>query len=207
MSQVSHRKLKFSISHPPFSYDWEKIFVLKIFFKKFSHKNIEKLLSKAAHNRHNFFFSTANWLKSSSNLNFCSIKNAHVTTYLCIMTLGWVNYKSLYQLGLFSLKNHMFQLQVIIYSIEYIRGIQFKQWGNKSYHVNLSQLLSLVFSCIDLTSFLHLKLLHILAIQQFSSKLFLSSTSKSTYFYDGDKISYTINIKHQCDLSGGVLRT
>ena len=96
---------------------------VKKFFKKFSHKNIEKLLSKAAHNRHNFFFSTANWLKSSSNLNFCSIKNAHVTTYLCIMTLGWVNYKSLYQLGLFSLENHMFQLQVIIYSIEYIRGI------------------------------------------------------------------------------------
>ena len=38
--------------------------------------------SKVAHNRPNFFFSNANWPKSSPNLNSCSIKISHRGTSL-----------------------------------------------------------------------------------------------------------------------------
>jgi hypothetical protein len=50
--------------------------------KKNAHENIKKLPSKVAHNQPNFFISTANRPKTSPNLNFCSIKNAHRATYV-----------------------------------------------------------------------------------------------------------------------------
>ena len=51
--------------------------VFSKFFKKISDpKNMKKPPSKVAHNRPQFFFSTANRPKTSPNLDFCSIKTA-----------------------------------------------------------------------------------------------------------------------------------
>ena len=52
---------------------------------------MKKRSTKVAHNRPKFFFSTAIRLKTSPNLNFCSIKIAHRTLNLCIMTLHTIH--------------------------------------------------------------------------------------------------------------------
>ena len=50
--------------------------------KKFVLENMKNLPSKVGHNQTKSFFSIANWPRTSLNINFCSIKNAHRTTYV-----------------------------------------------------------------------------------------------------------------------------
>ena len=50
--------------------------------KKIAHENIKKQPSKVAHNRPQFFFQYCQLLKSSPNLDFCSIKIAHCWTFV-----------------------------------------------------------------------------------------------------------------------------
>ena len=54
---------------------------LQYFKNIFFPRKHKKLPSKVDHNRPNFFFNTANQPKTSPNLNFCFIKNAHSGTY------------------------------------------------------------------------------------------------------------------------------
>ena len=50
--------------------------------KKIAHENVKNPPSKVAQKQRNIFFSIANRLKTSPNLNFCPIKIAHLATYV-----------------------------------------------------------------------------------------------------------------------------
>ena len=60
----------------------EATIFFRIKVKKIDDENFKKLPSKIAHNRPNSFYSIVKRPKTSPNLNFCSIKIAHVATYV-----------------------------------------------------------------------------------------------------------------------------